>query len=114
MSLPLSAYRAVFFILLLLAVPVLSQPVVDAELEAALDAYIKLSTTDIPAAEQQLLELEQQHAANPAIASRVRLLSYLVNYQFYQQDVERLEQRLQQLLAQAELTENADTLAGQH
>ena len=111
MSLLLSAYRAVFFISLLLAVPVLAQPVVDAELEAALDAYVMLSTTDIPAAEQKLLELEQQHAANPAIASRVRLLSYLVNYQFYQQDGERLEQRLQQLLAQAELTENADTLA---
>lgn len=98
-------------LLLLPALPVLAALPVDAQLEQALDKYILLSIDDVAAAEQQLLELEQQHAHNPAIASRVRLLSYLVNYQFYQQDPERLEQRLSQLLAQAELTEDADTLA---
>lgn len=98
-------------LMLLAALPVLAASQIDPLLEQALDKYILLSIEDTAAANKQLLALEQQHANNPAIASRVRLLSYLVNYQFYQQDPERLEQRLSQLLAQVELTEDADTLA---
>ena len=98
-------------LMLLAALPVLAASQIDPLLEQALDKYILLSIEDTAAANKQLLALEQQHANNPAIASRVRLLSYLVDYQFYQQDPERLEQRLSQLLAQVELTEDADTLA---
>ena len=104
-------YRFLLCILLLLTLPVLAQSALDAELEAALDAYVLVSATDMQTAEQQLLELERQHADSPAISSRVRLLSYLVNYQFYQQNPDQLEQRLQHLLAQADLTEDADALA---
>lgn len=111
MSFVLPFCRYLSLTLLLLALPVLAQSAQDAELEAALDAYVLLAAEDVQAAEQQLLELERQHADNPAIASRVRLLSYLVSYQFYQQTPEQLEQRVLHLLAQADLTEDADTLA---
>ncbi len=98
-------------LMLLATLPVLAASQIDPLLEQALDKYILLSIEDTAAANKQLLALEQQHANNPAIASRVRLLSYLVNYQFHQQDPEKLEQRLQHLHTQAELTEDADTLA---
>ncbi|MEH8018395.1 diguanylate cyclase [Rheinheimera muenzenbergensis] len=111
MSLVLPFCRYLTLTLLLLALPLSAQSARDTELEAALDAYVLLSAEDTQTADQQLLELERRYADSPAISSRVRLLSYLVNYQFYHQSPEQLEQRLQHLLAQADLTEDADTLA---
>ena len=106
-----SALSLLYFYLLLLVSPAWSAVPVEPELEQALDNYILLSIEDAPAADAKLLQLEQQYADSEVLASRVRLLSYLVNYQFHQQDTDKLEQRLADLLTLAEQTEIPDTLA---
>lgn len=84
---------------------------VDAVLEAELDRYILLVQQDQQAGEQLLLQLEAKYSDTAAIGSRVRLLSYIIGHTLSQQDLEKQQQLMQQLLAMAQYSEHPDTLS---
>lgn len=97
-------------LLCLLGAPASVIAMEDARLEQALDHYLKVANTDDKAARQLLLQLAQTDSQNDALQSRVRLLSYLATDAFYQKDNNKADALLQQLLALAKNTENADAL----